>query len=83
VGLIGALELVADKATKQPFPPARGVGAFVSKRAEAHGLIVRVIAGDIVAFSPPLIIEAADIAEILARIGRALDDTVAWLRDGK
>lgn len=83
VGLIGALELVADKTTKQPFPPARGVGAFVSKRAEAHGLIVRVIAGDIVAFSPPLIIEAADIAEILARIGRALDDTLAWLRNEK
>ncbi|MBK8209357.1 MAG: aspartate aminotransferase family protein [Rhodospirillales bacterium] len=83
VGLIGALALVADKATKQPFPPARGVGAFVSKRAEAHGLIVRVIGGDIVAFSPPLIIEAADIAQILARIGRALDDTLGWLRDDK
>jgi 4-aminobutyrate---pyruvate transaminase len=82
IGLVGALELVADKRTKESFPPARGVGAYVSKRAEAHGLIVRVIGGDIVAFSPPLIIEADDIGEILARITRALDDTLAWLRRG-
>ena len=82
IGLIGALELAADKRTKEPFAPARGVGAYVSRRAEAHGLITRVIAGDIVAFSPPLIIEPDDIREMLARIARALDDTWSWLRDG-
>lgn len=82
VGLVGALELVADKRTKQPFPPARGVGAYVSKRAEAHGLIVRVIGGDIVALSPPLIIEPDDIRDLLSRLARALDDTWAWLQAG-
>jgi len=80
VGLVGALELVQDKRTKASFAPARGVGAYFARRAEAHGLIVRVIAGDIVAVSPPLIISAAEIQELLARLSRALDDTLLWLR---
>ena len=80
VGLVGALELVEDKARKAPYPAARGVGAYVSKRCEAHGLIVRVIGGDIIALSPPLIIDAVEIEEMLARLERALDDTWAWLR---
>ena len=80
VGLVGALELVQDKRTKASFPPALGVGAYFARRAEAHGLIVRVIAGDIVAVSPPLIISVAEIQELLARLSRALDDTLLWLR---
>ena len=80
VGLVGALELVQDKASKAPYAATRGVGAYVSKRCEAHGLIVRVIGGDIIALSPPLIIDAVEIEEMLARLERALDDTWAWLR---
>ena len=80
VGLVGALELVEDKASKAPYAAARGVGAYVGRRCEAHGLIVRVIGGDIIALSPPLIIHAGEIEEMLARLERALDDTWAWLR---
>ena len=80
VGLVGALELVEDKGSKAPYAAARGVGAYVSQRCEAHGLIVRVIGGDIIALSPPLIIDAVEIEEMLARLERALDDTSAWLR---
>jgi 4-aminobutyrate--pyruvate transaminase len=80
VGLVGALELVEDKPSKTSYPAASGVGAYVSKRCEAHGLIVRVIAGDIIALSPPLIIGAEDIEKMLARVERALDDTWVWLR---
>lgn len=82
VGLIGALELTADNQTKASFPAARGVGGYLSRRAETHGLITRVIAGDIMAFAPPLIIEPDEIREMLARVARALDDTWSWLRDG-
>ena len=77
VGLVGALELVKDKATRQSFQPASGVAAQVARRAEAHGVIVRPLAGDVIAFSPPLIIEAADTEEILRCVGRALDETWA------
>ncbi len=83
VGLVGALELVSDKTSKAPFAPALGVGAHVARRAEAHGLIVRALTGDVIAFAPPLIIEAADIEDMLARVTRALDDTCEWLRRGR
>jgi 4-aminobutyrate--pyruvate transaminase len=76
VGLIGALELVKDKATKAPFDPKQGVGALFAARAQEHGLIVRAM-GDAVALCPPLIITSDEIDEMLRRFGRALDDTAA------
>ena len=80
VGLMGALELVRDRKTRQAFDPAHAVGPQAVRFARQHGLIVRTL-GDSVAFSPPLIIEEAEIAELLARFGRALDDTLAWVRN--
>lgn len=80
VGLVGALELVRDKQTKTPFPAEWGVGARVAKTCEANGLIVRPLAGDVIAFAPPLIIERDDVVELLARVERSLDATWNWLR---
>ena len=78
VGLIGGLELVKNKTTKESFDPKQLVGAQVAKRAEAHGLIVRAI-GDTIAVCPPMIIDEAQIDKLLDRLGRALDDTAASL----
>jgi 4-aminobutyrate--pyruvate transaminase len=80
VGLIGAIEFVADKKTRQPFDPKLGVGAFCAKRAQEHGVILRAL-GDAIGFCPPLIISEAEIDEMLARFGRALDDTHAMMRE--
>ena len=82
LGLIGALELAEDPATRKPFDPQRGVGAYLVKRAQAHGLILRVLGGDVIAFSPPLVITEAEIDELLAKTALALDDTLAWVRGG-
>jgi 4-aminobutyrate--pyruvate transaminase len=79
MGLIAAVELAADPARRTPFPPERGVGAYLVRRAQEHGLILRAMAGDIVAFSPPLIITEAEIDELLARFERALHDTTTWI----
>ena len=79
-GLIAGLELVRDKATHEPFDAAAGIGPWCVERAEACGLIVRAI-GDSVSFCPPLIINEAEIAEMIARFSRALDDTLAMVRD--
>jgi len=79
VGLLTGMEMVADKAMRAPFDPARNVGATVDKHARAHGLITRFI-GDRIAFSPPLIVTEAEIDDIAARLGRALDDASAELR---
>jgi 4-aminobutyrate--pyruvate transaminase len=75
IGLIGAIELVADKASRTPFDPKAGVGAFLVKRAHHHGLIVRAL-GDSIAFSPPLIINEAEIDLMLERFSLALEDTL-------
>ena len=72
VGLIGALELVADKADKTPFDPALTVGAKAAKAAQDNGVILRAM-GDTVAFAPPLIIEPADIRLMFDRVRTALD----------
>ena len=80
VGLIGAIELAEDKHARRPFDPKRGVGAFLVRRAQEHGLILRAMAGDMVAFCPPLIITEVQIQELLARFGKALDDTTTWLK---
>ena len=81
IGLIGAVELVRDKATKQSFDPKAGIAAHLVRRAQHHGAILRNMPGDIVAFSPPLIISESEIDEMMACFGRALDDTWAMVRE--
>lgn len=74
VGLIAAVELVRDKATKAPFDPPGSAGALLAARAQAHGLIVRNLQ-DSVALCPPLIIAEAEVDEVLRRFERALRET--------
>ena len=64
----------------EPFDPARGVGAFFVARAQAHGLITRSLTGDIIAFSPPLIITEAEIDTMMDRAELALADTLEWVQ---
>jgi 4-aminobutyrate---pyruvate transaminase len=81
IGLIGAVELVRDKATKQSFDPKAGVAAYLVRRAQHHGAILRNMPGDNVAFCPPLIITEAEIDEMMGCFGRALDDTWAMVKE--
>lgn len=71
LGLVGAVELVADKDTRQPFESAATVGPWLVAQAQERGLIIRAM-GDRVAFSPPLIISDAEIGEMFDRFGEAL-----------
>ena len=82
VGLVAAVELVKDKATKESFDLKSGVGTYLYKRAQAHGLIIRAM-GDNIAFTPPLIISEEDIDLILAKFGQALDETATWVEAQK
>ena len=79
VGLIAAVELVADKASKQKFDPVGKAGGYVFQKAHEHGLIIRAI-GDQIAFCPPLIITETEIMDMLDRFGATLDDTYAFLQ---
>jgi 4-aminobutyrate---pyruvate transaminase len=80
LGLIGAVELVADKAEKRAFDPQAAVAARAVGFAEEEGLIVRYLVGDTVSICPPLIITLEEIDELFARLGRALDRTLDWAR---
>ncbi|WP_029010651.1 aspartate aminotransferase family protein [Azospirillum halopraeferens] len=79
VGLIGALELVADKADKTPFDPAVGAGARVNALNQENGLITRAM-GDTIAFCPPLIIDEVDIDAMFERMAKTLDAAVPLLK---
>ncbi len=78
VGLVGAVELVADKSTKRSFQASDGVGPQCALRAESHGVIPRAI-GDNIAFCPPLIITESEIDEMFDRFTRGLEETEAWV----
>ena len=71
IGLIGAVELVADKASRAPFDPTDRMGPALARAAQDQGLIVRAM-GDSIAFSPPLTITGREVAELLDRFARAL-----------
>ena len=78
VGLIGAIELVADKKTKTNFEPAKQAGATFGNFAQDEGLIVRPLLGDRIALCPPLVITEEEIGELFDRLERALAKSLDW-----
>ncbi len=72
VGLIGAIELVKDKDTKEQFEPSEKMNAKVVAAAKERGLVVRATPGDSVAFCPPLIINDDEIDELFDAMSDAL-----------
>ena len=78
VGMIGALELVADKTSKKPFDGMK-VGQFCAKAAEDNGLVIRPLGGNRVAVCPPLIIETPHVDELIEKFSAALNLTLDWV----
>jgi adenosylmethionine-8-amino-7-oxononanoate aminotransferase len=79
-GLFQGVELVADRATREPFDPKRKVYARVKREAMRRGLMVYPmggsadgVRGDHVLIAPPFIVDAADIDAIVERLGDAID----------
>lgn len=79
VGLIGAVELVQDKKTRERFEAAVKIGPQVTGRCLAHGLILRPLPGDGVGICPPLTITEAEIDQLFDRLTAALDDVAGAL----
>ena len=79
-GLFWAIELVADRASKQVFDPAMKLNDQVKREALARGLAVYPmggtidgVRGDHVIVAPPYICTAEDIGRIVDRLGAAVD----------
>lgn len=76
VGLIGAIELVADKSTREQFEVSEKMAVKVAAAARRHNLIVRPTPGDSVAFCPPLIIKESEIEQMFDAVTDALNDVL-------
>lgn len=73
IGLLAALEFVADKDAKEKFPPETSVGARISAACWENGIIARAMPhGDILGFAPPLILTKEDVDEIIIRTQKSL-----------
>jgi 4-aminobutyrate--pyruvate transaminase len=83
VGLIGAIEMVADKKTKKNFEPSKLVGAMCGRFCEQEGIIVRPLLGDRIALCPPLVISEAEVGELFDRFERGLNKTLDWAKAEK
>jgi len=71
MGLIAGIELVTDKSSRENFDPSVKASLAFEMSCLEEGLIVRAI-GDTVAVSPPLIITADEIDDLLVRLERGL-----------
>ena len=83
-GLFRGIELVADRATKEPFDPALKLHARIKKHAMDKGLICYPgggtadgTKGDHVLLAPPFIIEEPEIEELVGLLGDAIDAALA------
>jgi adenosylmethionine-8-amino-7-oxononanoate aminotransferase len=78
VGLMGALEMVADKRTKAAFDGRLDVSERVARQALRNGLICRPL-GSAVVLAPPFIITETQIDELFTMLRRTLDEVWAEL----
>ena len=80
-GLIGAVELVEDKTTKQSYEPDLKVAHQVFQKCLENGLILRALpSGDTVGICPPLIITEQQVHDLFDKLGAALDAVHAELQ---
>lgn len=80
VGLIGGIELVADKQSRKSFDSGRQVALTAARFAQEEGVIVRPLMGDRLAICPPLVIVEVEIDELFSRLRRGLDRALDWVR---
>ena len=80
VGLIGALELVRNKATRQFFDNRGEVGTICRDFCFQNGLIMRAVR-DTMIVSPPLVISREQIDELAEKAWKCFDLTLARCRE--
>lgn len=75
-GMIGAIELVRDRASGEPFAWEERRGAAVCLEARRHGVLIRPL-GDVVVVMPPPAISLAEIDRLLTAIEQGIDVATA------
>jgi putrescine---pyruvate transaminase len=82
LGLIGGVELVRDRGTKESFDPSLGAARRVCLDALEQGVIFRPLAGDVVAMSPPFVISEEQIDRMVMVMGKAVARVEKELKAG-
>jgi putrescine aminotransferase len=82
IGMLAALELVADRQERRSFPRERNVGTICRDHCFNNGLVMRAIR-DTMVLSPPLIISETEVDQLLAKAKRCIDLTAADLEKSK
>lgn len=82
VGMLGAIELVQDKASRKRYPSEVGVGMICRGHCFSNGLIMRAV-GDTMIIAPPLVISKAEIDELVEKARLCLDLTLEQLQSRK
>jgi L-2,4-diaminobutyrate transaminase len=78
VGLLAAIEFVADRDRKVRFDPARKIGAQLAAACLKRGLICRAMPhGDILGFAPPLVVTVGDVDVIVDITREAVGEVFA------
>ena len=80
IGLLGAVELVKDRQTKELFDASAGTARNVWLAALQEGVIVRPLTGDVLAISPPFVITEQQIDRIIDVLHTAIDAVSRRLR---
>jgi putrescine aminotransferase len=78
IGLVGAIEIVQDKATRERFRKDLGAGTQCRDFCVDNGLVMRAV-GDTMIVSPPLIVELKHIDELVEKAWKCLDLTAESL----
>jgi len=78
VGTLWAVELVADRETREPLSPAGQAGAQVNRCCREEGMILR-NNGDILVMAPALVMTDAQADEMVTKLDAAIERTVAEL----
>jgi adenosylmethionine-8-amino-7-oxononanoate aminotransferase len=76
-GLLGALELVSDKATKAGFAPELRLHERIAEAAYRNRVIFRAFGDNILGFAPALCYTADEFALLFARLKTTLDEVLA------
>jgi len=80
-GLMLAVELVADRATKRFFDRDKWVHRIIQKKALEEGVMVRALPyAEVISFSPPLCITSGEIDEAIDRFARGFEAAMPELR---
>jgi adenosylmethionine-8-amino-7-oxononanoate aminotransferase len=76
LGLMAAVEVVADKASRQPFGPSDAIGPKLVRAMRERGVITRA-KGESILFAPPLIITEEQIDTMVNVTAESIDEVMA------